>query len=101
MKAYQADIAKFEGVNSQVIGISVDSRFSNKRYAEDLGLTYPLLSDFQREVSELYGILNTESGVANRTTFVVDMEGTIQHIDEGRDAIDVTKAYEVCERLAG
>ncbi|MCZ6904822.1 MAG: redoxin domain-containing protein, partial [Acidobacteria bacterium] len=82
-------------------GISVDSRFSNKRYAEDLGLTYPLLSDFQREVSELYGILNTEHGFANRTTFVVDMEGTIQHIDEGRDAIDVTKAYEVCERLAG
>ena len=88
-------------MDSQVLGISVDSQYANKRYAEDLGVTYPLLSDFQREVSELYGILNEERGFANRTTFVVDMEGTIQHIDEGRDAIDVTKAYEVCERLAG
>ena len=100
MKAYQADIAKFEGLDSQVIGISVDSQYSNKRYAEDLGVTYPLLSDFQREVSALYGILNKEHGFANRTTFVVDKEGTIQHIDEGRDAVDITKAYEVCERLA-
>lgn len=87
-------------MDSQVIGISVDSQYSNKRYAEDLGVTYPLLSDFQREVSELYGILNAERGVANRTTFVVDKEGIIQYIDEGRDAIDITRAYEVCERLA-
>ena len=88
-------------MDSQVLGISVDSRYSNKRFAEDLGVTYPLLSDFQREVSDLYGVLNEERGVAKRTTFVVDKEGTIQHIDEGRDAIDVTKAYAVCERLAG
>ena len=88
-------------MDSQVLGISVDSRYANKRYAEDLGVTYPLLSDFQREVSELYGVLNEERGFANRTTFVVDMEGTIQHVDEGSDAIDITKTYEVCERLAG
>ena len=88
-------------MDAQVLGISVDSQYANKRYAEDLGVTYPLLSDFQREVSELYGILNEERGFANRTTFVVDMEGTIQHIDEGSDAIDITKTYEVCERSAG
>ena len=83
-----------------MLGISVDSQYANKRYAEDLGVTYPLVSDFKREVSVLYGILNEEHGFANRATFVVDKEGVLQHIDKGSDAIDITKTYQVCQLLA-
>ena len=100
MKAYQADIAKFKDIGTAVLGISVDSRYANKRYAEDLEVTYPLLSDFKREVSALYGVLNTERGSANRTTFVIDKQGVIQHIAQGSDAIDITSTYQACKILA-
>jgi peroxiredoxin len=82
-----------------VLGISVDSRFANKEYAKQLGLTYPLLSDFQRNVSKQYGIFNEERGFANRTTFVVDKQGIIRHIDRDQAAIDPSGAHAMCSLL--
>ena len=99
MKAYQADIAKFEAANTQVVGISVDSQFANKEFAKQLGVTYPLLSDFQRTVSKEYGILNEQRGFASRTTFVVDKQGIIQHIDRDAAAIDPSGAHAMCSLL--
>ena len=97
MKAYQVDIAKFEKVGAQVIGISVDSVPANRRFAQDLSVSFPLLSDFKREVSKTYGILNEERGWARRTTFVVDKGGQIRHIEQGRSAIDPSGALKMCE----
>src|SRR5689334_23999194 len=51
-----------------------------------------LLSDFQRTVSKEYGILNEEHGFANRTTFVIDKQGVIRHIDKNKEALDPTGA---------
>jgi alkyl hydroperoxide reductase subunit AhpC len=59
------------------------------------------LSDFaKRQVSAAYGVLLPEAGVANRSTFVVDREGKIVHIEEGNVAIDPTGAETACSRLA-
>jgi len=58
-----------------------------------------LLSDFTREVSTNYGILNPKYPVANRTTFVIDKEGIIQHIDVDKDAIDPSGAGAACDLL--
>lgn len=99
MKAYQADIAKFEGTNTQIFGISVDSIPANKRFAQDIGVTFPLLSDFKRTVVKDYGIFNEAQGFGNRATFVIDTEGIIKHIDEGNVAIDPTSAYDTCNVL--
>ena len=56
-------------------------------------MVFPMLSDFKtREVSKAYGVLNEGAGLANRTTFVVDKEGKIQHIEEGMAVVDVTGA---------
>ena len=77
----------------------MDSSAANKVFAEQLGLTYPLLSDFQRKVSKDYGILNEEHGFANRATFVVDKEGIIQHIDKDAAAIDPSGAHAACSLL--
>ena len=99
MKAYQSDIAKFEQAGTQVLGISVDSSPANKAYAEQIGVKFPLLSDFQRTVSKAYGIFNEKYGFANRTTFVVDKEGVIQHIDKDAAAIDPTGAHAACSVL--
>ena len=101
MKAYQADIAKFEQSNTQVLGISVDSYAANKRFKEEIGVTFPLLSDFKRQVVKEYGIFDEEGGYARRATFTVDKEGVIRHIEQGKEAIDPTGAYQSCTALTG
>ena len=101
MKAYQADIAKFEKTDSQIIAISVDSPFSNKKFAEENGITFPVLSDLSHKVSKQYGILMEDAGVARRTTFVVDKNGIIQHVEQDSTAIDPTGAHAVCSRIYG
>jgi peroxiredoxin len=83
-----------------VLGISVDSSPANRAFAKEIGVTFPLLSDFNRTVSREYGILNTQHGFANRTTFVVDKQGTITHIDKDREALDPTGAHEACSLMA-
>ena len=99
MTAYQADIAKFEATDTQVIGISMDSFASNDRYGKDLGVTFPLLSDWQRTTTKDYGLFNEKSGYGNRGTFVIDKEGIIQRVEIGNTAIDPTGAYESCNIL--
>jgi len=99
MKAYQADIAKFEQTNTQVLGISVDSFAANRRFKEDIGATFPLLSDFKRKAVRDYGIFDEEGGYGTRATFTVDKEGVIRHIEQGKDAIDPTGAYQSCDAL--
>jgi peroxiredoxin len=101
MLAYQSGIAKFDGVETKVFGISTDNTPSQKEFATKLSLSFPLLSDFsKREVATAYGVLIPTVGVANRATFVVDKEGKIQHIEEGSGAIDPTGAETACSRLA-
>jgi alkyl hydroperoxide reductase subunit AhpC len=52
-----------------------------------------------RQVSKEYGILNDQFQFASRTTFVVDKEGKIEHIEEGNGAIDPTSAIDICTNL--
>ncbi len=101
MKAYQSDIAKFEKSNTQILGISVDSYAANKRFAEDIGATFPLLSDFKRTVVKDYGIFDEEGGYGTRATFIVDKEGIIRSIEQGKSALDPTGAYQACSVLGG
>jgi peroxiredoxin len=100
MKAYQADIAKFEATDTQVFGVSADSIFANREFAKQNGITFPILSDFaKRSVVKDYGIFNEEGGYGNRATFVIDKDGIIQHIKEGSEAIDPTSAADTCNIL--
>ena len=99
MKAYQADIAKFEANDTQVFGLSVDSVPANREFAKQLGVTFPILSDFKRTVVKDYGIFNEELGFGSRATFVIDKEGIIRHIDEGNAALDPGSAAEACNIL--
>jgi peroxiredoxin len=99
MKSYHADIAKFEAAGAKVFGISTDNTPSQAYWAtEVLKVNVPMLSDFHKKTSEAYGVL-MPSGVANRTTFVVDPAGKIQYIEEGKAAIDPTGAATACSRL--
>jgi peroxiredoxin len=100
MKGYQAGIQKFEGMETQVFGISTDNVPSLKRFAEDTGASFPLLSDFaKRETAKKYGVLMEGPGIANRATFVVDADGKIAYIQEGKEAVDPLGAETACSRL--
>ena len=82
------------------MAISTDFTPTLAHWKKELNVTYPVLSDHMRKVSESYGILITALGVANRATFVVDKEGKIASIEEGNLAIDPTGADTACSRLA-
>ena len=100
MKAYQADIAKFDATETQVFGVSVDSPYANREFAKQIGVTFPLLSDIKHSVVKDYGIFNEDGGYGNRATFVIDKDGIIQHIDEGNVAVDPTAAEDTCNILS-
>lgn len=86
-------------METQVFGISTDFTPSLGEFAKQLKVSFPLLSDHMRDVSEKYGVLIKAMGIANRTTFVVDTDGKITHIEEGKTAIDPTGAETACSRL--
>jgi peroxiredoxin len=92
-------MAKFEAAGTQVIGISMDSFASNKAFAEKIGVTFPLLSDWKRDTTKAYGLYNDTSGYGRRGSFVIDKDGIIQHVEVGNTAIDPTGAYQACDLL--
>jgi peroxiredoxin len=80
------NIAYYEGVNAQVFGISVDSLYSLAKYKEEQRLNFPLLSDFNKEVSRAYGslydIFNFDMrGVSKRSAFVIDGQGVLRYAE--------------------
>ena len=76
LSCFREDLGQFVAKGVTVLGISVDSHYANKAFAEHLKVTYPLLSDFSREVCKLYGTLRVE-GFSDRAYFVVDSQGKV------------------------
>ncbi len=77
MGQLQQDIGRFEEKGAKILGISVDSPRSHRAWAEERGIGFPLLSDFQREVVEDYGVKH-ETGFPQRAYFVIDREGVVR-----------------------
>jgi peroxiredoxin len=95
------NIAHYNNVNAQVFGISVDSIFTLARFKEEQKLNFPLLSDFNKEVSQAYGILYDTfvfdmKGVSKRSAFVIDEEGIVQYAEVLENAGDQPN-YEAIE----
>ncbi len=72
----------YENMNAEVIGISVDSLYTNAKFKETYQFNFPLLSDFNKEVSQKYDSLMKDfnfdyHGVSKRATFVIDKNGTL------------------------
>jgi alkyl hydroperoxide reductase subunit AhpC len=83
MPSYEDDLDEFEGLNTQVLGISVDSTPSHEAWEKSIGgITYPLCSDFypHGEVSQKYGVLR-DQGMSERALFIIDKQGIVQFID--------------------
>lgn len=93
------ELADYTGHNVQVVGVSVDTYYSLKVWAEQERFTFPLLSDFwpHGAVAKTYGVFNEAAGLANRGTFLIDTTGTVRFAEinqpgEARDQESWKKA---------
>ncbi|PWT98038.1 MAG: peroxiredoxin [Bacteroidetes bacterium] len=87
-------IALYNNANAQVLGISVDSLFTLSRFKSEQELNFPLLSDFNKEVSKAYGSLYDNwifdmKGVSKRSAFVIDKTGTVRYFEVLENAGDM------------
>ncbi|MFT5836690.1 MAG: peroxiredoxin [Candidatus Azotimanducaceae bacterium] len=86
-------IAAYNDLNAAVYGISVDSPFAQEQMAQVDKLQFPLLSDFNKEVSEAYDVLYADllgfKGVSKRSAFVIDEAGSIIYSESSDDPHDL------------
>jgi peroxiredoxin len=86
MCAIQEDYSAYQAMNAQTIGVSVDSLFALKRFGEDNKISFPLLSDFNKQAINDYGVVHHDfafgyKDVAKRATFVIDGEGVLRFVE--------------------
>jgi glutaredoxin-dependent peroxiredoxin len=80
-------IALYNNANAQVLGISVDSLFTLAKFKQEQELNFPLLSDFNKEVSSAFGVLYPTfpafdmQGVSKRAAFVLDKDGVVRYAE--------------------
>lgn len=99
------NIALYDQVNAQVLGISVDSLFTLARYKDDQQLNFPLLSDFNKEVSKAYDCLYDTfvfdmHGVSKRSAFIVDKMGIIRYAEVLETASDLPNFTQIQKTLS-
>lgn len=100
------NIFRYSNENAQVFGISVDSVFTLDKYKEEQGLNFPLLSDFNKEVSAAYGSLYDTftdmmmKGVSKRSAFIIDKSGVIQYAEVLENAGDVPDFEKINTKLS-
>lgn len=88
MCTFRDEMKDYESLDAQVLAISVDSPFALKLFQEKNNYQFPLLSDFNKEVSEKYGTLGVfvpgkfdYQGVSKRSVFVLDTNGVVQYLE--------------------
>jgi len=84
----------YQGMNAEVLGISVDSPFTLAKFKEEQAYQFPLLSDFNKETSAAYGAIYEEfvfnlKGVSKRAAFVIDEQGKISYAEVLEVATDL------------
>lgn len=100
LPSYEAELERFRSYDTEVIGISMDAGHSLKHWAGELGLTFPLLSDFypQGKVVDAYGARHP-AGMPERALFVVDKTGKIAWIHVHKPTGEVPDNEELFEVL--
>ena len=73
------DMKKFDTLDAEVLGVSVDSAWSHKAYAEKMGIKYSLLADFQPRgaVADKYGVFLPDKGITGRAIVIVNKDGRV------------------------
>ena len=104
---FRDQMARLNQAHAKVYGISVDTFFTLKAFKEAQGLTFPLLSDFNKEAIRDYGVFNEEmiglKGIAKRAVFVIDKEGVVRHrevLDDARNEPNYDAVFKTLASLA-
>jgi peroxiredoxin len=76
------DLKQFEGLKAKVLGLSVDSVWAHKAFAEKMRIGYPLLADFhpRGEVAKKFGLYLEDKGITNRATVIIDKNGVVHYV---------------------
>jgi peroxiredoxin len=98
MKNFQKNLQKLEATDTQVLGVSMDSPFSNKAFADQIGVTFPLLSDWGGDTTRKYGVYVDKYKAARRVNFLIGKDGKILEEQIDSAAIDPTKIVDACQR---
>ena len=84
--AFSDRAGEFDALNTQILGVSVDSQFSHLAWTQTArneggvgDVAYPLVSDLKKTISTSYGVLEEDAGVALRGLFIIDPEGVVQY----------------------
>lgn len=89
MCSMRDSIQEFNDLNANVIGVSVDSPFTQEAFAQKNELNFTLVSDFNKETAAAYDVLYEDllglRGVAKRSVFIIDSEGVIQYSTSNDD----------------
>ncbi|MGL4347558.1 MAG: redoxin domain-containing protein [Chitinophagaceae bacterium] len=98
------NMAKYESLNAEILSISVDSIFTLAEFKKQQNYNFSLLSDFNKEVSKLYGTFYEEfvlgmKGVSKRSAFVVDKNGILRYTEVLEDASNVPNFSAIQECL--
>jgi peroxiredoxin len=95
------DLKRFEQLDATVLGLSVDSVWSHKAFAEKMGIHYSLLADFQPRgaVADTFGVYLADKGITGRAIAIVDRGGKIAWF-KNYDIPTVPDMKEVSEALA-
>jgi glutaredoxin-dependent peroxiredoxin len=103
---FRDSLARLNAAKAQVYGISVDTFFTLKAFADQQGLTFPLLSDFNKQAIRDYGVFNEDmiglKGIAKRAVFVIDKDGIVRHkqvLEDARNEPDYGKAFAAVDGL--
>lgn len=102
-KRFRDQFANYEKQNMRVVGVSLDSVESHKRFAQDLKLPFTLLSDSNKELAKKLGVLQGFSALSytSRETFLIDPQGTIvYHYDNVSPESHATQVLADVARLS-
>ena len=97
-------IDRFKAVDTQVLGVSIDSRHSHKKWAESLGgVSYPLLQDFhpKGEMAKAYGTYLDNEGYIARATVIVDKQGVVQFSVTANGQRNISELLAECKKVNG
>ncbi|MCI5082336.1 MAG: redoxin domain-containing protein [Saprospiraceae bacterium] len=99
------DIASYNGLDAEILAVSVDSLFTLEKFKEEQKLNFPLLSDFNKTASTAYGALYEDfvlgmKGVSKRSAFVIDKKGVVRYAEVLENAGDLPNFEAVKETLS-
>jgi len=103
---FRDSLARLNQANAQVYGVSVDTFFALKAFHDQQGLTFSLLSDFNKEAIQKYGVFNEDmvglKGIAKRAVFLIDGSGIIRYreiLDDARNEPDYGRLFAALQAL--